>query len=62
MKNKVLDSIEVLELKNGKLNYKITYLDSKTHLSLKFMIYYDPNIQKVLVLNSVNLPSSQQFS
>ena len=62
MKNKVLESVEVLELKNGKLNYKIIYTDSATHLSLKYVIYYDPIIRKVLILNSINLPSSQQFS
>ena len=62
MKNKVLESVEVLELKNSKLNYKITYTDSATHLSLKYVIYYDPIIRKVLILNSINLPSSQQFS
>ena len=32
-----------------------------THLTLKFIVYYDPILRKVLLLNSVNLPSSQQF-
>lgn len=61
VKNKVLQSIELLELKNGKLNYKFVYLDPSTHLTLKFIVYYDPILRKVLLLNTVNLPSSQQF-
>lgn len=56
-----LDKVESLELKSGKINYKITYLNSVTHLSLKFIVYYDPKINKVMILNSVNLPSAQQF-
>lgn len=51
----------MLELKSGKLNYKILYSDSLTHLTLKFIVYYDPILRKVLLLNTVNLPSSQQF-
>lgn len=62
VKSKVLDSVESLELKNGKLNYKITYTDPANHSTLKFVVYYDPIIRKVLVLNTVNLPASQQFS
>jgi hypothetical protein len=51
-----------LELRNGKINYKITYLNPTTHASQKFIIYYDPVINKVLILNSVSLPSAQQFT
>ena len=58
---KNLQTIEVLELKSGKLNYKIIYFDSTTHLTVKFMVYYNPTFQKVLLLNPVNLPSSQKF-
>jgi hypothetical protein len=61
IKGSALDKVESLELKNGKINYKITYLNPSTHLSQKFIIYYDPTINKVLVLNSVSLPSAQQF-
>lgn len=61
IKNKTLQSIEVLELKTGKLNYKIVYLNPVTHLTVKFIVYYDPTLKKVLLLNTVNLPSSQQF-
>lgn len=61
IKNKNLQSIELLELKTGKFNYKIIYLDPTTHLSLKFIVYYDPIIRKVLLLNTVNLPAAQQF-
>lgn len=61
VKNKILESIERLELKTGKLNYKILYLDPISHLTLKFIVYYDPILRKVLLLNTVNLPSSQQF-
>ena len=51
----------MLELKSGKLNYKIIYFDPTTHLTVKFMVYYNPTFQKVLLLNPVNLPSSQKF-
>jgi hypothetical protein len=60
-KDKSLQSIEVLELKSGKLNYKITYLDPVTHLTLKFIVFYNPTFDKILLLNTVNLPASQQF-
>ena len=53
--------MEVLELKSGKLNYKITFTNPENHLSQKFVVYYDPKIQKVLVLNSINLPGNSQF-
>lgn len=60
-KGKSLQTIEMMELKSGKLNYKIIYYDATTHLTLKFMVYYNPMFQKILLLNTVNLPSSQQF-
>ncbi len=50
-----------MELKNGKLNYKIMFFDPITHLTVKFIVYYDPSINKVMLLNTVNLPSSQRF-
>lgn len=56
-----LDKVESLELKSGKVNYKITYLNSTTHLSQKFIVLYDPAINKINLLNSINLPSAQQF-
>ena len=61
IKGSSVDKIESLELRNGKTNYKITYLNSNTHLTQKFIVFYDPAIEKVLVLNSVSLPSGQQF-
>lgn len=62
IKGSSLDKVESLELRNGKINYKITYLNPLTHASQKFLIYYDPVINKVLILNSVSLPSAQQFT
>lgn len=50
-----------MELKNGKLNYKIIYFDPATHLTLKFIVFYNPAFKKILLLNTINLPSSQQF-
>ena len=61
IKGKSLQTIEVLELKSGKLNYKITYFDPATHLTVKFIVYYNPVFNKILLLNPVNLPSSQKF-
>ncbi len=61
IKGSSIDKVESLELRNGKTNYKITYLNPNTHLTQKFIVYYDPAIDKVLVLNSVSLPSAQQF-
>lgn len=61
VKGKTLQTIEVLELKNGKLNYKVIYMNPATHLTIKFMVYYNPVFEKVLLLNPINLPSSQQF-
>ena len=60
-KGKTLEFIEVLELKSGKLNYKIIYIDPVTHLTVKFVVYYNPKFEKVLLLNPVSLPNSQQF-
>lgn len=62
IKGSSLDKVESLELRNGKINYKITYLNPLTHASQKFIVYYDPAINKVLILNSVSLPSAQQFT
>jgi hypothetical protein len=56
-----LESVEVLELKSGKLNYKITYVNPDNHLSQKFVVYFDPTISKVLVLNSISIPGNSQF-
>jgi hypothetical protein len=61
IKGKSLYAIEMMELKNGKLNYKIIYFDPVTHLTLKFIVFYNPVFQKILLLNTVNMPSSQQF-
>ncbi len=61
IRSSTLDKIESLELKNGKINYKITYINTKNHLSQKFIVYYDPVINKVMILNSISLPSAQQF-
>jgi hypothetical protein len=61
IRGSTLDKVESLELKSGKINYKITYLNSATHLSTKFIVYYDPKINKIMILNSVNLPSAHQF-
>ena len=61
VKGSSLDKVESLELRSGKINYKITYLNPSTHKSQKFIIYYDPAINKALVLNSISLPSAQQF-
>lgn len=61
IKGKTLQNIEMMELKNGKLNYKIIYFDPITHLTLKFIVFYNPTFKKILLLNTVNLPSSQQF-
>jgi len=43
------------------LNYKITYVNAENHLSQKFVVYFDPKISKVLVLNSINVPGNSQF-
>lgn len=61
IKGSSLDKVESLELRSGKINYKITYLNLTTHNSQKFIVYYDPVINKALVLNSISLPSAQQF-
>lgn len=61
VKGSSLDKVESLELRSGKINYKITYLNPTTHKSQKFIVYYDPLIDKALVLNSISLPSAQQL-
>lgn len=42
LQNKNLSEIESLELKNGKINYRISYVDQTSNLALKFIVYYDP--------------------
>jgi hypothetical protein len=59
--NKHLKTIEFLELKSDKFNYKIIYIDSSTNLTVKFVVFFDPKIQKILLLNSISLQSSQRF-
>jgi hypothetical protein len=60
--NKTLTAVQQLPLASGKVNYKITYTDAATQQLIKFIVYYDPSVKKVLLLNPISLPSPQQFT
>ena len=56
-----LQSVEVLELKSGKLNYKFIYVNSENGSIQRIMVYYDPFTQRVIVLNRVTPVGHAQF-
>jgi hypothetical protein len=61
-KSKSLRCVEFLELKDGRINYKIVYVDeSNPSASVKFVVFYQPKINKILVLNPVALGQSSQY-
>ena len=61
IKNKTLQTVELLELKDGRINYKIIFVDGNG-LTYKFVVFYEPNLQKILVLNAINPSQSSQFT
>ena len=50
-----VESIEVLELKSGKLNIIVRYLH------VYFTIFWDPVLERILLLNSVSSFASEKF-
>lgn len=60
--NKKVIKIEELKLLDGRINYKVLYRDPVSLSEFKFIIFYQPKLQKVLVLNSVNLPHHSQYN
>ncbi len=59
---KDVTKIEELKLFDGRINYKILYRDSVELSEFKFIIFYQPKLEKILVLNSVNLPHHSQYN
>ncbi len=59
---KNVTKIEELKLFDGRINYKILYRDPVELSEFKFIIFYQPQLDKVLVLNSVNLPHHSQYN
>lgn len=62
VKNKTVVRIEELKLLDGRINYKILYRDTIELSEFKFIVFYQPQLRKVLVLNSVNLPHHSQYN
>lgn len=60
--SKNVTKIEELKLFDGRINYKIVYRDPATLSEFKFIVFYQPQLEKVLVLNSVNLPHHSQYN
>ena len=54
--------VEYLELKDGRINYKIILSDPTKNLEYKFIVFYQPILKKVLVLNSINAPTSNDYT
>lgn len=52
--------VEELILADGRINYKIIYNSKDSEF--KFIIFYQPTLKKVLVLNSVNLPQHSHYN
>lgn len=59
---KNVTKIEELKLFDGRINYKILYRDPVELSEFKFIIFYQPQLDKILVLNSVNLPHHSQYN
>lgn len=57
-----INKIEELKLFDGRINYKIFFHDSSKGSDFKFIVFYQPSIEKVMVLNSVNFPSHSQYN
>jgi len=65
VQNKSIFKVEELELSDGRLNYKIIYsVNGSTSASdqFKFVVFYQPSLDKVLVLNTINLPQNSQYN
>lgn len=60
--DKKVKKIEELRLFDGRVNYKIYFQDVNTGAEFKFVVFYQPALQKVMVLNSVNLPTHSQYN
>lgn len=58
---KTLTSVEQLPLKSGKINYKLGFTDSVTNAKVKFIVFYDPLLKSILLLNPVSLPNNDLF-
>ena len=57
-----VSNVETLKLLDGRINYKIVYSDPVTSSQYKFVVFYQPALQKVLVLNSINIPHLSQYN
>ena len=60
--NADLNKIEQLKLFDGRVNYKIVYKNTKTLSEFKFVVFYQPALQKVLILNTVGLYQQSQYN
>ncbi len=60
--DKNVTKIEELKLLDGRINYKILFRDPVDLSEFKFIIFYQPQLDKVLVLNSINLPHHSQYN
>jgi hypothetical protein len=60
--NADLSKIEQLRLFDGRVNYKIVYKNTRTQSEFKFVIFYQPLLQKVLILNTVGLYQQSQYN
>jgi hypothetical protein len=57
-----VSNVETLKLLDGRINYKIVYSEPVTLSQYKFVVFYQPALQKVLVLNSINIPHLSQYN
>ena len=60
--NADLNKIEQLKLFDGRVNYKIVYKNTKTLSEFKFVVFYQPALQKILILNTVGLYQQSQYN